>query len=221
MPTEVLTSPRSFFTGLATTRPSLKTPGLIIILMGLVSATTGYLMSEITEKLLSGTIGAITLITTIGTMIISLISPIILWLGLTIILMIVTRLGKGTGEFRRFAEIAGYAMLPLLIGALIGMGLATYYIPGIAVQPVTSTDPDQIQAAVTAMMNNPALKEYTIITSLMTMILTMWVANILSIGLEVCCGLPAGRAVIGTGAPALLSIIYTGYGLYTQYGVGT
>lgn len=60
-----------------------------------------------------------------------------------------------------------------------------------------------------SMMLDPALHEFSIISTIVTIIFLIWVANIWSIGVETCCGLPAKKALIVAGLPVLIYIAYT------------
>jgi hypothetical protein len=205
----LLTNPREFFREHSETPPSLKWPALIITLMAIFSAITGYQMGGLTGRLLSGIMQGMGMLTAIATSVSSFFGPFFMWLIATIILYTLHKLFQGTGSFTRVAEIAGYGMLPLMLASFIGIILAAYYLPMVDISPVTSTNPDQINAAVQSMMLSPALHQFSLITTLLTIILIIWVANLWAFGFETCCGLEPKAALITAGVPVLVYIIYT------------
>ncbi|WP_319580632.1 Yip1 family protein [uncultured Methanospirillum sp.] len=214
----ILLSPKSFFETCAGSEPSLKKPAVIIFLMSILTAITGYLIGEITGKLLSGFMEGIGLITAISTAVSSFLAPWFIWLVIAVVLMVMTRILKGTGSFKRYAEIAGYSMLPQLIGAVISVILGFWYLPRIQVSPIKVADPTQIQTLMTDFFKNPLMQEYSLLSTTLSVILLIWTANIAAIGLEKCCGLTSKQAMIAAGLPIAVYILYSLYTLITMLG---
>ena len=214
----ILLSPKSFFETCAGSEPSLKKPAVIIFLMSILTAITGYLIGEITGKLLSGFMEGIGLITAISTAVSSFLAPWFIWLVIAVVLMVMTRILKGTGSFKRYAEIAGYSMLPQLIGAVISVILGFWYLPRIQVSPIKVADPTQIQTLMTDFFKNPLMQEYSLLSTTLSVILLIWTANIAAIGLEKCCGLTSKQAMIAAGLPIAVYIFYSLYTLITMLG---
>nr|WP_319537790.1 Yip1 family protein [uncultured Methanospirillum sp.] len=215
---QILLSPKSFFETCAGSEPSLKKPALIIFLMSIFTAVSGYLIGELTGKLLSGFMEGIGLITAISTAVTSFLAPWFIWLVIAVVFMVMTRILKGSGSFKRYAEIAGYGMLPQLIGSVISVILAFYYLPRIQVSPIKVADPTQIQTLMTDFMKNPLMQEYTLLATIMSVILLLWTANIAAIGLEKCCGLSSKQSLIAAGLPIIVYILYSIYTLSTMLG---
>ena len=215
---EYLISPKTFFESCAGREPSLKVPALIILVMALLYAISGYMIGELTGRLLSGFMEGMAFFTAISVAVGSFFAPWIMWIIAVVVLMIMIRVQKGSSSFKRVAEISGYGMVPLVIGAVISLALSLYYLPGIKVTPIKVADPEQIQVLMTNFMNNPVMQEYTLISTFVTIILLLWTANICAIGLEKCCSLSVKQSLIAVGVPVVVYILYSLYTLGMAYG---
>jgi len=215
---QVLISTKSFFESCAGSEPSLKKPALIIFLTSIFTAVSGYLIGELTGRMLSGFMEGIGLITSISTAVTSFLAPWFVWLVIAVVLMVMTKILKGTCSFKRYAEIAGYGMVPQLFGAVISAVLAFWYLPQIQVSPIKVADPAQIQILMSDFMKNPLMQEYTILSTIIGIILLIWTANIAAIGLEKCCGLSTKDSLIAAGLPIAIYIIYSLYTVVTTFG---
>lgn len=215
---QILLSPKEFFESCAGFEPSLKKPALIILLISIFTGISGYMVGELTGKLLSGIMEGLELITVISTSITSFIAAWIMWLVAAIVLLIMVKILKGSGSFKRYAEIAGYGMLPQLIGTIISTGIAFWYLPKIQVTPLKVTDPTQIQTLMTDFLKNPLMQEYSILSTILSIIFLLWSANIVAIGVEKCCGLTTKQSLIAAGLPVTLYIIYSLYTVSTLVG---
>lgn len=213
-----LTSPKTFFESCSGREPSLKVPACIVLVMSILSAAAGYMIGELTGRILSGFMEGMELITAISTSVSSFFGPWIMWLIAAVVLLIMTRILKGAGSFKRIAEITGYGMMPLLIGTVISLGMSLYYLPGIQVTPIKVADPAQIQVLMKNFMSNPAMQEFSLISTFLMIIFLLWTANICAIGLEKCCNLSVKRSLIAAGVPVVVYILYSLYTLGTVYG---
>jgi hypothetical protein len=215
---QILLSPKQFFESCAGFEPSLKKPALIILLISIFTGINGYMIGEFTGKMLSGIMEGLEHITVIRTSITSFLAAWMMWLVAAIILMIMVKILKGTGSFKRYAEIVGYGMLPQLIGTIISTGIALWYLPKIHVSSLKVTDPTQIQTLMTDFLKNPIMQEYSILSTLLSIVFLLWSANIVAIGVEKCCGLTAKQSLIAAGLPVAIYIIYSLYTVSTLIG---
>lgn len=209
MITELLTNPRTFFASICQAEPSLKRPALFILVMAVIGSISGYMMGELSGKMLSGFMEGIETITAIGAAVSALIGSIIIWFIAAVILFAIQKVVQGTGTFKRVMEICGYGMIPLLFATIITVILTAYYIPQADISPVKTSDPEEISLAAMTMMNDPALHEFTLISTIITIIFLIWVANLWSIGVETCCGLSPKKALIVAALPVIIYIAYT------------
>lgn len=206
---EVLSNPRAFFGSICESEPSLKIPALIILAMAIIGSASGYMMGELSGKLFSGMMEGLAMITAVSAAITTFISFFVIWLIATAILFGFQKILQGTGTFRRIMEICGYGMVPLVFATIISLLLSGYYIPQADINPIRSTNPEVISKAAASIMQDPALHELSIISTFVTIIFLIWVASIWSVGVETCCELSAKKALIATGLPVLIYIVYT------------
>lgn len=208
---EIITNPRAFFKALQEETPSLKLPLLIIIIMAILSAIIGYLMGELTGTLMSNLMQGMAQITAIFSAISAFIAVFFMWFIVAVIFFALHKIFQGTGSFKRIAEITGYGMVPQILSSLIGIILSLYYLPQVSVHPISAstTSPDTINAAVQGLMMDPSLHQFTQISSIISIILFLWSANLWAFGIEACCGLDGKKALITVGIPVVLYIIYT------------
>ena len=61
-----LTSPKTFFESCSGREPSLKVPAFIILVMSILSAASGFLIGELTGRILSGFMEGMELISEIS-----------------------------------------------------------------------------------------------------------------------------------------------------------
>lgn len=209
MLSEVLTNPRTFFQNVSITAPSLKIPALIILVMAVIGSISGYLMGELSGKMISGVMEGIETITAMSAAISTLIGTFIVWIVAAVILFALQKVMQGTGTFKRVMEISGYGMVPLLFATIITVILTGYYVPQADISPIQSSDPEEISAAAMSFMDDPALHEFSLISTIITIIFLIWVANLWSIGVESCCGLEAKKALIVAGLPVVIYIAYS------------
>jgi len=218
---ELLTNPRGFFGTLCKNEPSLKIPALIILVMAVLSAITGYMMGELSGKLFSSMMEGLATIAAVSAAITTFISTFIIWLIAAVILFGLQKIMQGTGTFKRVLEICGYGMVPLVFATIISLILSGYYLPQADINPIRSTNPEEISKAAMSMMLDPALHEFSIVSTIVSIIFLIWVASIWSIGIETCCGLPNKKALIVAGLPIVIYIAYTLSSLLLFTGVPT
>lgn len=206
---ELLSNPRAFFGTISNKEPSLKIPGLILLVMAVVGSITGYMMGELSGKLFSGLMEGLATIASVSAAISTFIATFLIWLIAAVILFGLQKVMQGTGTFKRVFEICGYGMVPLVFATVISLILAGYYIPQADINPIKTTNPEEISKAAMSMMLDPALHEFSIISTFVTVIFLIWVASIWSIGIETCCGLSTKKALIVAGLPIALYIAYS------------
>ncbi len=206
---QLLVNPGEFFSALEKQQPSLKWPIILITIMGCFSAVVGYQMGELTGRLLSGMMPGLGTITAVITAVSAFFGTYIMWIIATVIFFAIQRFFKGQGSFTRVAEVTGYGMAPLIISSLVGIALAMYFLPMADITPVIGTDPEKINAAVEGLLLDPALHQFSIVYSIISIILMLWSVNILAFGFEACCKLDSRKAMMTAGIPVLLYIVYT------------
>jgi hypothetical protein len=203
----ILTAPQNFFVGIEERPVSLGIPAVIVLIMGIISAISAYVVAGVTMQILpADSQQIIGLIQGFGA-IAAIIVVFIMWLIMAGIFHLISMAFNGTGDFKRVLEATGYGYIPSLIGSIISMPLTFQYLSTVHL-PSTS-DPTLMQSAMTGMMKNPSM---TVIT-LIGIVFLLWSANIWIFGIREARHLTTRNAVITVGIPVLLSVLYSIYGL--------
>ncbi len=211
---DLVLNPNAFFMDLVNEKESLKIPALIILTAGIAAAVYGFLISGLTSQMMGNLMPGMGVIITISTIAGALIGTFVLWIIWSGVIHAVSAGLKGKGTFNRTLQCIGYGYLPQIAGILISLVLALDYIPRVKV-PVLSaaSNPEVIQSAVKALMQDPALRELTMISSALSILFLLWSANIWIFGIKNARQIPVRDAAISVGIPVAVYIIYIIYTL--------
>lgn len=203
----VLTAPQRFFAGIDERPANLGIPAVIVLLMGLVSAASAYLVAGVTMQILpadaQSMIGLIQGISVVSAIIVVM----VMWVIMAGIFYLISMAFNGAGDFKQVLEVTGYGYIPQLIGGIISLPLTIQYFASIHL-PET-TDPTLIQSAVSEMMTTPSM----MVISLISIVFLLWSANIWIFGVREARHLTTTNAVITVGIPVLVSVLFSVYGL--------
>jgi hypothetical protein len=213
---DILIKPRVFFQNAIGEKESLKIPGFIVLVLGIVSAVYAYLIGGLTGKMMAGLIPGMESIIAISTIFGALFGIFIFWVVWTGVFYLISSLFKGKGTFKRSMEFIGYGYLPQIFGALLTVIVAIQYIPKVIVPGITTTagqDPQLIQEAVKALMHDPSMREMTQITSIISIVFLLWSANIWIFGIRHARQLSEREAALCVGIPVVVYILYIIYAM--------
>jgi len=213
---DILFRPDAFFEHGPHEPESLKIPALIVLTGGILAAAYGYLMGELSARMMAGMMPGMDAIILISAVLGALVGTFIFWGIAAGIFYIISTFFKGSGSFNRVLEVVGYGYLPQIIGSLITLVAAIQYLPKITVPVLTKAaldDPEIIETAMTAFMHDPAMLELTQITSLIAIVFMLWSANIWIFGMKHARMLTMRDAAICVGAPVILYVVYVIYSL--------
>lgn len=213
---DILIRPGAFFKDAIVEKESLKIPGLIVLVLGIVSAVYGYLIGGLTGKMMTGLIPGMESIIAISTILGALLGIFIFWVIWAGVFYIVSLVFKGNGTFNRTLEFVGYGYLPQIFGAILTLIVAMQYIPRVIVPQIATNaaeDPQLIQEAVNALMHDPAMMEMTQITSIISIVFLLWSANIWIFGLQHARKLSVRDAALCVGIPVVVYILYIIYSM--------
>ena len=216
---DILIRPRAFFQNAIAEKESLKIPGFIVLVLGIVSAVYAYLIGGITGKMMAGLIPGMESIIAISTIIGALFGIFIFWGIWSGVFYLISSLFKGKGTFKRSLEFIGYGYLPQIFGGLLTMIIAILYIPKVIVPEIPAgagQDPQLIQEAVKALMHDPSMMEMTQIISIISIIFLLWSANIWIFGMKNARQLSERDAALCVGIPVVVYILYL---IYTMTGI--
>lgn len=213
---DILMRPDAFFEKIVTEHESLKIPALIVLIGGILGAALGYLMGELSATMMAGIMPGLDSIIIISAVLGGLFGTFIFWLIVAGLFHILSALFKGQGSFNRTLEVVGYGYLPQLIGSVITLIAAIEYIPKVTVPVLTKAaaeDPAAIEAATKALMNDPAMLQFTQISTLVAIVFMLWSAHIWIFGIRHARSLSMRDAAICVGAPVIVYILYVIYNL--------
>ena len=213
---DILIRPRVFFETAIAEKENLIIPGLIVLTLGIISAVYAYLIGGVTGKMMAGLMPGMESIIAISTIIGALFGIFIFWGIWTGVFYLISSLFKGKGTFKRSLEFIGYGYLPQIFGALLTVIVAIQYIPKVIVPGITSAaaqDPELIQEAVKSLMHDPAMREMTQITSIISIVFLLWSANIWISGIRNARQLSERDAALCVGIPVVVYILYIIYAM--------
>ncbi|MFA6363450.1 YIP1 family protein [Methanoregula sp.] len=213
---DLLINPNRFFQQALGEKEQLTVPGLIVLASAIIAAAAGYFTGVITAGMLDSAMQGMGAIILIGTVIAAFIMTFVVWVVWAGVFYLISKIFKGTGSFSRCLEVVGYGYVPLVAGSLITLVAAFEYLPKVAIPTLTSTalqNPQLIQDATTALINDPAMVEFTQISAVISMVFLLWSANTWIFGIKQARNIPMRDAAICVGIPVILLIIYQLYKL--------
>ncbi|HII99652.1 MAG TPA: YIP1 family protein [Methanoregula sp.] len=213
---DILFQPDAFFEQVLKEGESLKIPALIVLTGGIIAAAYGYLMGELSARMMAALMPGMDVIILLSAVLGALVGTFIFWGVASGVFYIISIFFKGSGSFNRVLEVVGYGYLPQILGSLITLVAAIWYLPQIAVPVLAKSaldDPAVIEAAMAAFMHDPAMVELTQITSLIAIVFMLWSANIWIFGMKHARMLTMRDAAICVGVPVVLYVVYVVYSL--------
>ena len=216
---DTLIRPGAFFQDAIAEKESLKIPGLIVLLLGIVSAVNANLIGGLTGKMMSGLIPGMESIISISIILGALLGIFVFWGIWTGVFYLISSLFKGQGTFKRSLEFIGYGYLPQIFGALLTVIVAIQYIPRVIIPEITTAaaqDPQVIMDATKALMRDPAMMEMTQIISIISIVFLLWSANIWIFGMRNARQLSERDSALCVGIPVVGYILYM---IYTMTGI--
>ncbi len=213
---DILFRPDVFFEHAGTEKESLKIPALIILAGSIVAVAVGYQMGGLSAEMMAGAMAGLDTVIYLSVAISAFIGVFVIWLIAAGVFYLVSGYFKGQGSFNRVLEVVGYGYLPQIAGSLITLVAAFEYLPRVTVPILAKSaleDPAAIEAATKALMHDPAMMEYTQVSSLIAIVFLLWSANIWIFGLKHARGLSMRDAAISVGVPVVLYVVYVIYNL--------
>lgn len=210
---DLLLHPDTFFESRLKNPENLKEPGLIVTIGGVIAALTAYIISGTYAEMFSGITGGMgAIIGVIGAISAFFAFIIISWIVFAAIFFLISMAFSGKGGFKRTLEFTGLGLVPIIIGSVITLLLALYYIPLIHVPVISSTtNPAAIQQAMNQVMTDPAFRDYTIISSVISIMFLIWSANLWIFGIRHARALSMKQAAISVLIPVVVYIAYVLY----------
>jgi hypothetical protein len=218
-PVNILIHPNAFFQDASVETESLKIPGLIVLILGIISAVSAYLVGSLTAKMMAGIIPGMESIIAISTTLGALFGVFLFWVIWTGVFYVISSFFKGKGSFKRSLEFVGYGYLPQILGVILNVIVALQYIPRITVPRITSSaaqDPQVIIDATKTLMHDPAMREMIQITSLISIVFLLWSATIWIAAMRNARQLSDRDSALCVGIPVVAYILYI---IFTMTGI--
>jgi len=211
-----LVSPNAFFENAQKEKENLRIPALIVLAAAVLAGVHGYIVSGPVARLMAGAMPSLGTIVLLAAIIVPLIVTFVIWAFWTGIIYAISLAFKGTGSFKKMLECTGYGYIPQIAGSLITLIAALEYIPKVVVPQITSAtlqNPEAITAATKALMQDPAMTEFTQIATIVSIVFLLWSANIWIFAVKHARNLSMRDAAICVFIPVLAYILYTIYSL--------
>jgi hypothetical protein len=214
---DILIRPGVFFQVIIPEKESLKIPGLIVLVLGVVSAFYAYLVGGVTGKMMAGLFSGMELIIAISSILGAIIMVFVFWGIWSGVFYLISSVFKGNGTFKRTLEFTGYGYLPQIFGAILMIIIAIQYLPHVVVPQIAAgavqEDPQILQEAVKTLMHDPAMMEMTQIVSIISIVFLLWSANIWISGMKNARQLSERDSALCVGIPVVLYILYMIYSM--------
>ncbi len=214
---DLLLRPDVFFAGRMKEEENLKHPGLVAVIGGVIAAAAAYVISGTYSEMFSELTGGIApIISVFGAVSAFLGFIIIWWIIFSGLFYVISMAFAGKGPFKRTLEFIGLGLVPIIIGSAISFLLALYYVPLIEVPVISSiTDPAAIQEAMNQVLEDPVFREFTLISSIISVIFLAWSANLWIFGMKHARSLTMKHAAVVVLIPVVIYIIYLLYTAFT------
>ncbi|WP_423792504.1 YIP1 family protein [Methanocaldococcus indicus] len=134
---EVLINPDTFFKKLSQKEISLKEPFLIVLVFSILISISTYISTSVMFKIFPPQYQQIMSFIKVISLISTFIGGLISWIIIAGIMHLISIAFKGKGKFKKTLSFVGYGFLPNIIGALITIPIAYYYLSHIHVQPLS------------------------------------------------------------------------------------
>ena len=211
---DLLLRPDIFFSERIQEPGDLKIPAIIVITGAIIAAVGSYLLSGLYEGLYTAAAGEgmSSLLGIFGVVSGFFAFILIWWVIFSGIFYLLSMAFSGTGTFRRTLEFAGYGLVPVIIGSVISVLLSFYYLPMIEVPVISNIqDPAAVQRFMSAIVEDPAFREFTQLSGIISTIFLIWSANLWIFGIKHARGLSFRNAIIVVLVPVVIFAIYTLY----------
>ncbi len=214
MLTSLLLHPDTFFGERMKEPEDLKIPGIIVLIGAIIAAVGTYLLSGIYEGLYIAAAGEglASMLGIFGAISAFIVFILIWWVIFSGIFYLLSMAFAGTGTFRRTLECAGYGLVPVIIGSFITALISFYYLPMIEVPVLSSIqDPAAVQRFMSAILEDPAFREFTQLSAIISAVFLAWSANLWIFAVRHARAISVRNAVIVVLIPVVIFVIYTLY----------
>ncbi len=206
--TDIIMRPASYFESRAQKEKNLKLPVLVILAGAVVSGILGYQIGNLTAQMFAQASPGLAGIVSVTSLISSFVVFLVIWPIMAGVFYLITMAFHGKGTYGRVLEFVGIGSVPQVIGAVVTLLIAQYYLPLIRVPHITNIqDPAAIIAATQALTTDPAFKEFTFVSLVVSVIFLVWSANLWVFGVKASRSLTTKQAAIAVLVPVIVYIL--------------
>lgn len=220
---DLLVHPERFFSTLEGKEPDLKIPAVIALAGAIVAAVAGYAQSSMFSLMFSGVgegAGMGTFIGVMGAAGAFFGFLILWWLVIAGVFHVISLVFAGKGKFTRTLASTGYGLLPMVMGSIISTLILLTYLPRISVPVIRNIqDTAAVQKAMQELMLDPAMKEYTLVSMVISIMFLVWSANIWIFGIRQARGITLTKSSITVIIPVAIAILYMAYMVFSGFSV--
>ncbi|WP_421909381.1 Yip1 family protein [Methanolacinia petrolearia] len=198
---EILITPGHFFEKKCREKASLKVPVLIVLITAVISGISAYIVSGKTFEAMGSGLEGYAFIASLFGFAVAFIGMFISWAIRALAFLVMIYILKGTATFKQLAEVAGYGFIPQIFGGIITTAIMMTSIQNLVI-PATS-NMQEIEVAMKAFTTSAPMMA----ASFVSIIFTIWSANIWLFGIKESSGLEFKKAAICVGVPLVIFII--------------
>lgn len=209
---DLLFSPGRFFAAMEGREPGLLVPGLIAVAGASVSALAAYAMSPLYREMFTPAgageeMGMI--IGVVGAVAAFAFFILVWWILMACAFHAVSIPLGGKGRFSGTLAATGYGLVPVVVGMAISSAVLLATLPSVAVPAVRNVrDPAIVQEAIAELQRDPAMQQYTLVSTVISLLFLAWSANIWIFGMEHARGLGTRNAIITVLVPVGIMAAY-------------
>lgn len=121
---------------------------------------------------------------------------ILFWFVGTGMLACISILMDGAGEYRKLLELTGYAQLPMLLFAFLGLAFAMTYVPTLTINATATTSPERMKDAFTKGLQMEFGQVKFQFLAILKFACTLWAIALSIVSLKYTNRLPWGKSVV-------------------------
>lgn len=199
--------PGDFFAAKKEDPVDLKIPALLALITGLGGAGVGYLNSQLQNQLVGHTP---TILDPVLTLLTAVLTTYLVWVLVTGVFAILSRVLFGGGEFLRLLQFTSYGFIPGFIGSVITIPVLAPFTGSLRLPALG--DPQMIGAMVEQIQHTPTMQMVTLIG----IVFLLWSGYIWVFGVKEAEDLSTQHAAVIVGIPVIIAVAVKLFGVLSS-----
>lgn len=204
MALDILLDPNGFLRRRADD-PSMLGPVVLVALVGILSASSSFLLVQKVAGSLDSSVGSIVAVSGAIGSLIALFVVFVLWVVYAGAFHVISLVFDGEGDFRTTLALVGWGYVPAVFSALVSVAL-TYLV---LQQVAAPTDAASAATFQRQLQSNPLI----VTSSVVGIVFTLWQGFIWTFAVRHARGLELREAALTVAGPVGLSVLAAGYNL--------